>query len=115
MRPHDTDISSNISIEGVSRRAYKMVNIPANFNSKSEEKCKCGSIENMSHIYECEIWSKNNQPKIEYSKIFNGNISEQILVYRRFRENMERRKICIEQSLPSGQIDPLLCLTVRDK
>ena len=84
----------------------RMVNIPANFKSKSEEKCKCGAVEDMSHIYECEIWSKNNQLKLEYNKIFHGNISEQILVYRKFRENLDSRNICVEQSHPCGQIDP---------
>merc|ERR1712208_232329 len=70
---------------GIFEIRNRMVNIPANFKSKSEEKCKCGDIEDMSHIYECEILSiKNNQTKIAYKKIFNGNISEQILVYRRF-------------------------------
>ena len=101
---------------GIFEIRNRMVNIPANFKSKSEEKCKCGDIEDMSHIYECEILSiKNNQTKIAYKKIFNGNISEQILVYRRFTENMKRRNNCIEQSHPRGQIDPLLCSTVRDK
>merc|ERR1712115_100314 len=68
----------------------RMVNIPANFTSKSEHKCKCGDLEDMSHIYECDILSvKSDQQKIAYKKIFHGNISEQILVYRRFTENME--------------------------
>ena len=101
---------------GIFEIRNRMVNISYNFKSNSEEKCKCGDIEDMSHIYECEILSiKNNQTKIAYKKIFNGNISEQILVYRRFTENMKRRNNFIEQSHPCGQIDPLLCSTVRDK
>ena len=31
-----------------------MINIAANFSSKSEFKCECGELEDMKHIYECK-------------------------------------------------------------
>ena len=34
-----------------------MINIPANFSSKSEMKCECGLKEDMSHIYECGLYN----------------------------------------------------------
>ena len=70
----------------------KMVNIPANFSSASETKCICGEKEELSHIYECKILSDNKQQQIEYSKIYNGNLKEQVTVYRRVSENLKNRE-----------------------
>ena len=40
-----------------------MVNIEANFSSKSEFKCECGDKEDMKHIYECRIYNYENPEK----------------------------------------------------
>ena len=37
-----------------------MVNIAANFSSKSEFKCECGDKEDKKHIYECRIYNNEN-------------------------------------------------------
>ena len=71
-----------------------MVRIPNNFGKK-EEKCKCGEIENMSHIYYCETLNKS-EPKISYDKIFNGNLENKIEIFRRFVNNLERRNEIIQ-------------------
>ena len=93
----------------------RMVNIPSNFSSNNETKCECGKIEDMVHIYECEIFCDNKQPTIPYGQIFNGSLKEQILVYTKFSENMKTRMKNKQQSYPCGQYDPLLCpVTVRD-
>ena len=42
-----------------------MTNIPINF----ENKCVCGAIETMSHIYSCEII-------FDYNRIHNGNLKK---------------------------------------
>ena len=34
-----------------------MINIPANFSSKCEVKCKCGFKEDMSHICNCKLYN----------------------------------------------------------
>ena len=78
------------------RRMYeirnKMVDIPENFSSDIiETQCLCGEREIMSHIYYCDLLSKNKREKILYDKIYNGNLFEQIEVYQRFEENFEVR------------------------
>ena len=66
-----------------------MVQIPSNFG-KSEEKCFCGDKENMPHIYSCEILNER-QPGLPFENINNGSLSDQIRIYQRFENNMERR------------------------
>ena len=58
----------------------------------------------MSHIYECKILSDNKQQQIEYAKIYNGNLTEQVAVFKKVSENLKNRE---KQSLPCGQLDPL--------
>ena len=55
------------------------------------EKCiMCGKNENMSQIYQCEYLSEQ-EVKIEYEKIFNGNLIEQTKVFRIVEQNMKKR------------------------
>ena len=69
----------------------RMIDIPNNFSSKSEHKCECGEIETMSHIYKCELYNEGKQQALPYEKIFCGNINEEIEVYRKFKQNLEKR------------------------
>ena len=85
----------------------KMVKIPVNFSSNCEEKCICGEREEMSHIYECKILCENEEPTIPYTKIYNGNLKEQIMVYQKFSKNMKIREQKKEQCHPRGLSDPL--------
>ena len=66
-----------------------MLDIPSNFpqKSKSEQKCECGEIFDMEHIYYCET-----EVKIPYKKIYNGDIDEQISVYKIFEENLKKKE-----------------------
>ena len=66
----------------------RTVDKPDNFGKV--EKCKCGQKENMSHIYSCTQLN-TEEIILSYEKIFNGNMSEQIEVFRRFENNLERR------------------------
>ena len=91
----------------------KMIDIPANFSSKIESKCECGKKEDMQHIYECQKYNEKKQPSIQYEKIFHGNLTEQVLVYEKISENLEKRNQ--EQSLPFGQVDQLSCTGRDDK
>ena len=71
----------------------RMVEIPANFpNPKIENICICGEKEDMKHIYQCETINDGEQPVLKYEKIFEGNICEQIEVFRKFERNIENRK-----------------------
>ena len=90
----------------------RMVDIPQNFGKK--ENCVCGIEETMSHIYSCEYLSIT-EIQLEYEKIFNGKISEQNSIFRRFEHNLKtRNKIRLEtetNDLPCDQfVDPLNCV-----
>ena len=89
----------------------KMVNIPANFSSKDETKCICGEKEDLSHIYECIKLNNKKQQFIPYEKIHNGNLLEQISVYKKVSENLKTRE---KQCHPCGLSDQLF-VTVRNK
>ena len=68
-----------------------MVEISTNFPTKyTSNKCECGEIEEMEHIYNCEMFGK--QPKISYKKLYTGNIQEQIGVFKQFEEKMNERE-----------------------
>ena len=57
----------------------RMVDIPDNFpKGKTEFKCICGEKENMSHLYKCELLRQKKEINLEYEKIFNGTINQQI-------------------------------------
>ena len=66
-----------------------MIDIPANFSTKKENKAKCICKENedMQHIYNCE-YLNSDKPAEKYEKIFSGEISEQKAVLKRFEQNM---------------------------
>jgi hypothetical protein len=44
----------------------------------------------MLHIYSCTYFNKEEMI-LPYEKIFNGIMSEQIEIFRRFKNNLERR------------------------
>ena len=78
----------------------RMVNISANFpKPNTEYKCFCGQKEDMKHVYNCELLNEGRKPNIEYERIFTGNISEQIEVFRIFEQNMERRETMKENKI----------------
>ena len=83
----------------------RMINIPFNFSTKCEYKCECGKLEDMQHIYMCELWNKVEQPLLSYEKIFNGNLKQQIAVYKKFKQNMLRRET--KTSNPCDSSSPL--------
>ena len=70
-----------------------MVNISASFpKPNTEYRYFCSQKEDMKHVYNCELLNEGRKPNIEYERIFTGNISEQIEVFRIFEQNMERRE-----------------------
>ena len=46
----------------------------------------------MQHVYYCKTMNKDKSETENYSKIYNGNISQQISVYTRFEENLKQRE-----------------------
>ena len=76
----------------------RMERISYNFpNNKEIENCLCGQLENMEHIYNCQNLNPE-KPELEYKYLFVGNLGQQILVYRRFKNNFE-----VRESLKSEQ------------
>ena len=45
----------------------------------------------MEHIYLCKILNKEEE-QLPYKQIFNGNIGEQITIFKRFQKNMKERE-----------------------
>ena len=85
--------NSKLNIEE-KRRLFEMRNrmskIPINFGNK-EEKCICGAVETMPHIYTCNLIN-NTKPNInDYNEIYNGNLMNQIDIFRRMETNLEKR------------------------
>ena len=74
----------------------RMVNISYNFPQNNRiDLCCCGEEETMEHIYNCTTMN-NKESNIPYNRIYNGNIGEQVEIFRRFQSNMkkiEQRKI----------------------
>ena len=88
----------------------RVVNIPANFPKPNiVNKCICGEKEDMKHIHNCEILNDGEQSNLEYEKIFEGNISEQIQVFRKFERNLKRREHLTENKKDiTPPCDPLV-------
>ena len=88
-----------------------MIYIPLNFSSKTENKCQCGSVENMEHIYLCETLNQETRI-LPYEKIYNGNINEQIAIFKIFERSLEigERKQQTETELPCDP-DVIRCLS----
>ena len=71
----------------------RMKEIPANFSKPNiENKCICEQQEDMKHIYQCKLMNNGEEPEIEYEKIFEGDIWEQIKVFEKFERNLEKRR-----------------------
>ena len=91
--------NSKLSIEEKQRLfgvKTRMINIPSNYPKPDMiYLCHCGLREDMKHIYICKVNNEGKQPETEYEKIYTGNISEQINVFRKFETNLERRRTII--------------------
>ena len=84
-----------------------MTDIPYNFSSNSQTKCVCGKLEDNLHIYECELYNVKQQATIPFMKIFNGNLSQQNEVFKKFMKNMDTREKMKTTSYPCDRSDPL--------
>ena len=79
-----------------------MVAIKENLkNGKQAEKCACGLLENMNHVYTCTFLNKEHKIDIKYEEIFKENVQKQLKVSKIFFQKFEERekyKIGIEQT-----------------
>ena len=75
-----------------------MIDIPANFSSKKDNKakCVCKELENMNHIYNCEHLN-SDKPVEKFEMIYSDKIRKQKTVLKRFEQNMETRGEKIEE------------------
>jgi hypothetical protein len=64
----------------------RIINIEYNFPKKETlTNCECGTKEDMQHIYNCELMSEHKKNEsLPYNNIFNGNVKQQIMVYKIF-------------------------------
>ena len=90
----------------------RMIEIPDNFpNTEIKPTCWCGETEDMSHIFNCKLLNEGVIQKEQYENIFNGNIKQQIRIFRKFENNMGKRETIKnrknETELPSDPCDPL--------
>ena len=84
---------SNLDKQRIFAIRNKMVEIENNFPSGNKETyCYCGEKEKMSHIYYCELLSENRKVNVEYDKIYEDNVIQQVQVYKRFEENFKTRE-----------------------
>ena len=84
----------------------RMFGIPSNFGNK-DEKCVCGSLETMPHIYDCETLN-DRKSKPKYDEIYNGSLNYKIEIFRRPEISLEKRQeIITKNSTPCDLSDPL--------
>ena len=70
----------------------RMMQIYENFPGKQLKKeCICRKIESMAHIYYCETRNEGKHPILKFEKIYEGNIKDQIEVFKHYEENLNRR------------------------
>ena len=87
-----------ISIEErqlISKLRSKVTNVKMNFRGMYEEfTCRVCKIENetQEHLLECKEINKNDNEKIEYAKINNGNVIEMVNIARKFRKSIQKRE-----------------------
>ena len=94
-------INNNLSVD-LKRELFavknRMIDIPYNFpRSDKQTLCVCREEEDMQHIYDCEILNKEKQEKLPYAKIYNGNLKQQIEIFKIFKQNLEHREIMISE------------------
>ena len=86
----------------------RMINIEHNFPQKKkiEKQCICGEVQNMKHIYSCKNFNTENMTT-SYENIFGDDIRKMKMVYRRFKNNLEKMHKLEESAMGSSFVDPL--------
>ena len=64
-----------------------------NFPGKQlKNECICSKIESISHKYYCETQNEGKNSIMKFEKIYEGNIKDQIEVFKHYEENLNRRE-----------------------
>ena len=61
----------------------------------------------MKHLYICEILNNGDIPSEEYENIYNGNITQQIKIFQKFEQNMEKYQNMKKTNTDIPPCDPL--------
>ena len=97
-------INSELTIEQKQKMfsvRNRMVEIAENFPGKEiSDICYCGKSESMSHIYYCEKLNNNEPQHLKYEEIFEGKLIDQITVFKKFEQNLERREKKMDLNTP---------------
>ena len=93
LQPTNTELTVEQKCEVFAVR-NRMINIEYNFPKKDKlTYCECGIKEDMQHIYNCELLSETKKNEsLPYKSIFNGELEQQTMVYRIFKQNLEKRE-----------------------
>ena len=93
--------NTELSIEE-KQKLFAIRNQMTNFEMKSYEKpqnCVCGKIESIEHFYSCEILNKKEN-EISFQNIYSNNIKNQIKIFRRIQNVLQKRENIIVNSTP---------------
>ena len=69
--------------------------------------------EKKKHIHNCEIINNGEKIDLEFEKISEGNIPEQIKVFRKFERNLKTRENLKEEKKDTTPCDSLLIHCTR--
>ena len=71
----------------------RMIEISENFHGKDmDNKCSCGQLETILHIYNCETLDTGEKILLEYDNIYNGKIEDQIRIFEKVESNLKKRE-----------------------
>ena len=81
-----------------------MCPIPDNFpKSETKSRCLCGAIEDMSHVYNCNILNEGKIQSEKSENIFNGTLDQQLKIFLNLNKtwkNMEKREKLNKETEP---------------
>ena len=62
---------------------------------------------NMEHVYVCEELNSEN-PVENYEHLFNGNLKQQVHIFRRFEYNLKNREKIAEEKIRKTESDHVI-------
>ena len=84
-----------------------MIEISENFpNKQIEDKCPCGQLETIIHIYNCETLNTGERITIEYEQIYNGKLQDQIRIFEKLESNLNHREQMKQNEIEDTPCDP---------
>ena len=85
----------------------RMIEISENFHGKDmDNKCSCGQLETILHIYNCETLDTGEKILLEYDNIYNGKIEDQIRIFEKVESNLNKREQLKQKENVDTPCDP---------